>query len=233
MQSRMRLLISFFGSALIFILHPKYVDVSFLGTAAPSWNRMPPAPPKCRYSHFPLFNRRPYLLPSFSISASSLSIASSSWVMHMVSSAYRISSSFIPVTRWCCKLSLSCSCTSWNRQFMTIRKRYGDSGHPYFIPVSWGVHSASISSIETRKLGWRYSSLIASVVLLGTFMRVSASISLSCLTLSNAFSQSNNTSKVFVSVFSPFFYDSSNVVDCVCCALVCSKPVLCRLKILV
>ena len=102
--------ISLSGSARLFMLQPKYLTSSFLGTGVPSAKVTWPAGPKWRYSHLRLLSLNPYLSPSFSMAARSLVKAASSSDMQIVSSAYQISSVSIPCTLWGanCKVSFLC-----------------------------------------------------------------------------------------------------------------------------
>ena len=114
----------------------------------------------------------------------------------MVSSAKSTSSALTVGTLCLVILILSPSCTSWKRVVMTIKKRYGDSGHPWRIPVVCLNQSDSSCSWRTIKLVLLYSIFVRLISLGSICILFIAKKSAACSTLSNAFSQSSNTSNV-------------------------------------
>ena len=103
-------------------------------------------------SHFPLFNFIPYLSPSFSISSMSLFIVFVSLEMHVVSSAYVTSSESAPGILCLVSCGSNFVCTSWNKAVITLKNRYGESGHPCRIPVDCASQSDAFPSISKQNL---------------------------------------------------------------------------------
>ena len=103
---------------------------------------------------------------------------------------------------------------------MTIRKRYGDSGHPCLIPVDCVCQSDALPSISTLNLVFLYN-VLTRFISLGFISILSIALNISSLsTLSKAFSQSKNSRCNLLLVLSP--YSILLLIRCIASAVLLS-----------